>query len=43
MAKLELFVAVYMRRGMEINTVGARTEISLPSFLMAVVMVNNNR
>ncbi|PMD55430.1 uncharacterized protein K444DRAFT_88389 [Hyaloscypha bicolor E] len=31
------------REGMEINTVGARTEISLLSFLIAVVMVNNNR
>jgi hypothetical protein len=47
-AKLQLFVAVYMRTGMEINTVGARTEILLPSLdrqcanPIPVVMVDNN-
>jgi hypothetical protein len=47
-AKLQLFVAVYKRSGMEISTVGARMKISLPSLnrlcpgLIAVVMVDNN-
>jgi hypothetical protein len=47
-AKLQLFVAAFMRSGMEINTVGARTKISLPlsnrrcQDLAAVVMVDNN-
>ncbi|KAH8777998.1 heterokaryon incompatibility protein-domain-containing protein [Hyaloscypha finlandica] len=47
-AKLQLFIAVYMRRGIVINTVGARTEILLSSLdrqcpsPMPVVMVDNN-
>jgi hypothetical protein len=47
-AKLQLFVAAFMRGGMEINTVGARTDISLRSLdcqclgLIALVMVDNN-
>jgi len=47
-AKLQLFVAVYMGSGMEINTVGERTKISLPLLdhqcpnPIPVVMVDNN-
>jgi hypothetical protein len=47
-AKLQLFVAAFMRSGIEINTAGARTEILLPSLdrqcpnPIPVVMVDNN-
>jgi hypothetical protein len=47
-AKLQLFLEAFMRSGMEISTVGARTKISLPSLnrlcpgLIAVIMVDNN-
>jgi hypothetical protein len=47
-AKLQLFLEAFMRSGMEISTVEARTKISLPLSnrlcldLTAVVMVDNN-